>query len=522
MGNVIARGILFSFFCLFSFQSFAVSILGPKVFKASQPQAKVYNQSLTIPQNETQLNYKIIIKNGDGKAHPILTCNQSGFVQRLLCTVKNIPNTLYVEIFRVKSFELRNNNVVIIHASQINKNVASYTATLRLSQVNQLKFTVLGPKSSFVTVEIQKPLVSADTAPPLIAYNIQSNSIINTNTSRIIITDQSNTTTTLTNNGQLVLTSTSKSIDYILPEGTNNLVIQSIDAFGNQSQNYIVSQVTVDTKIPVIDHDLQVLYVISQLPYLKIITFTSNESLQSLQVDNNPVMQTGLNTYSFVAQFTAAGLKSFAVKATDLAGNITTKTISTEIKVDLAAPTIATNQIPSIIITNSFELNITISDESVTTTEIFINNLSVLSTTDKLINYTIPFPTDGTKNIKIVSTDPAGLSSMKAFTITKDTQPLNVSIISPQNQSIINTNIIEVRARANKLLSSAKINGELVQIDPDQVSIKTNIQQFIDGAYPILIEVTDITGATAQSQITVNIKSSSLPSWTYQECPVNP
>ena len=69
-----------------------------------------------------------------------------------------------------------------------------------------------------------------------------------------------------------------------------------------------MNQITVDTRIPVINNDLQSLYVISQLPYLKIITFTSNESLQSLQIDNNPVMQTGLNTYSFVAQFTSAGI----------------------------------------------------------------------------------------------------------------------------------------------------------------------------------------------------------------------
>ena len=111
---------------------------------------------------------------------------------------------------------------------------------------------------------------------------------------------------------------------------------------------------------------------------------------------------------------------------------------------------------------------------------------------------------------------------MKSFSITRDTQPLRISIVSPQNQSIINTNIIEVRAQANKQLSSAKVNGQLVQIDPNQVSVKTSIQQFSDGTYPVLVEVIDVSGATAQSQIIVNIKSSSLPSWTYQECPVNP
>lgn len=496
------------------------SILGPKKYNAAQPTARKYSEILNLTQNDSQLNYKIIIKNADGKDHPIKTCNQTNFFQKLICNIQNIPNTLYVQIYRVQSLEIRNNNVVIIPSTQINKNTYLYEATLKLSQINNLAISVLGATSSYVTIEIQKPLTPADTTPPLITFNLKSNTTINTNSGLITITDQSNTTTTITDNGQLVLTSTNKTINYTLSDGGHNLIIASTDAFGNKSTNYIVSQLVVDTKPAILAQDLKSNYVVAQLPYLQTITITSNEALQSLQINDFSLIQTGLNTYTYVAQFDAAGIKRFNLKATDLAGNIANQSMSTTIVVDNTPPTIATNAVPAVTAESSFNLNIAITDASTTQTEILVNQISQLKTTNQNIANTLNLPNDGTYDIKIISTDYAGNASVKTLSLTKDTKPLYVNIISPVNQSVLNSNIIEIRAKANKLLSVAKINGQIVQLSDDQVSLKYNLQSLSENTVSILIEVTDITGASAQQSVSVQIKPSSLPSWTYEECPV--
>lgn len=496
-------------------------ILGPKKYNAAQPTARKYSETLNLNQNDSQLNYKIIIKNADGKDHPIKTCNQTNFFQKLICNIQNLPNNLYVQIYRVQSLEIRNNNVVIIPTIQINKNIYTYEATLKLAQANNLSISVLGSTSSYVTIEIQKPITPTDTTPPLITFNLKSNSTINTNSSVITITDQSSTTTTITDNGQLVLTSTNKTINYTLSDGSHNLVIASTDAFGNKSANYIVSQLVVDTKPAILAQDLKSNYVVSQLPYLQTITITANESLQNLQVDSYSLIQTGLNTYTYIAQFDVAGARTFNLKATDLAGNITNQPISTTITVDNTPPTIATNAVPAVTAESSFNLNITITDASTTQTEILVNQVSQLKTSDQNIAYNLNLPNDGSYDLKIISTDFAGNTSVKTLSLTKDTKPLYVNIISPVNQSVLNSNIIEIRAKANKLLSSAKINGQIVQLSDDQVSLKYNLQSLSENTVSILIEVTDITGATAQQSVSVQIKSSSLPSWTYEECPVN-
>lgn len=496
------------------------SILGPKKYNAAQPSARQYSETLNLTQNDSQLNYKIIIKNADGKDHPIKTCNQTNFFQKLICNIQNLPSTLYVQIYRVQSLEIRNNNVVIIPTTQINKNIYIYEATLKLSQANNLSISVLGPTSSYVTIEIQKPLTPTDTIPPLITFNLKSNSTINTNSGVITITDQSSTTTTITDNGQLVLTSTSKTINYTLSDGSHNLIIASTDAFGNKSANYIVSQLVVDTKPAILAQDLKSNYVVSQLPYLQTITITANESLQNLQVDSYSLIQTGLNTYTYIAQFDVAGARTFNLKATDLAGNITNQSISTTITVDNTPPTIATNAVPAVTAESSFNLNITITDASTTQTEIIVNQVSQLKTSDQNIAYNLNLPNDGSYDLKILSTDFAGNTSVKTLSLTKDTKPLYVNIISPVNQSVLNSNIIEIRAKANKLLSSAKINGQIVQLSDDQVSLKYNLQSLSENTVNILIEVTDITGVSAQQSVSVQIKPSSLPSWTYEECPV--
>ena len=104
------------------------------------------------------------------------------------------------------------------------------------------------------------------------------------------------------------------------------------------------------------------------------------------------------------------------------------------------------------------------------------------------------------------------------ITITKDTSPLKIEFISPQANSVYNSSNIEIRLRANKLLSSATINGNPAIISADKIRINTNINLFSDGKYFFTAAVTDISGASATATIEFEIRSEASKSWTYEEC----
>jgi len=153
-------------------------------------------------------------------------------------------------------------------------------------------------------------------------------------------------------------------------------------------------------------------------------------------------------------------------------------------------------------------------------TQVYLDDVEVVNTANTTFSYQILFPADQEKRLKIVSTDEVGNSSVKMYKIARNTQPLNVSIISPQNRSVV-PQIIEVRAVANKPLSSAKINGQLTIVSDDQISIKANLPQIAEGNLNISVEAFDIYGNSAQQSVTVEVKFLQTPSWAYEECPAD-
>ncbi len=506
----------------FSFQiEAATSVFGPKRFSGAQPTARVYNEVINVSPNDLNHKYTIKIVNADGQPHLQQPCNQSNIFSRLTCAISNAANTLYINLVRVQKFALKNNGTILISNSQVNKNTATFTATLNLVAINNLNVSVFGAATSSLTVEILKEDAPADGTPPLVNYSLNNVSFTNNPNTVVTVTDASATATTVWVDRQAVIVnSASKSIPLVLTDGSHEVVIQSTDAFGNVSADLLIYSVTVDTHKPNISSDVVANYYTSQLPYHKGIKITSNENLSFIQVNNQSLLQLGINEYVYLMEITNSAGKDLNLTAIDLAGNETNNILHTNIVVDSDAPVIATNFIPRIIIADHFDVNVTVTDMSSIETQVYLDDVEVVNTANTTFSYQILFPADQEKRLKIVSTDEVGNSSVKMYKIARNTQPLNVSIISPQNRSVV-PQIIEVRAVANKPLSSAKINGQLTIVSDDQISIKANLPQIAEGNLNISVEAFDIYGNSAQQSVTVEVKFLQTPSWAYEECPAD-
>ena len=506
-------------FC-FSFQiEAATAIYGPKRFYGAQPSARVYSEVINVPTADLNRQYTIKIINADGQAHLQQTCHQSNFFSRLACLVSNVANALYVSLVRVQKFDLKNNGTILISSSQVNKNTATFTATLNLSALNNLNLVVLGAITSSLTVEILKENAPADTTPPLVSYSLNNSTITNNPNTVVTITDASATTTTVwVNNQAVIVNSKNKLIPLVLDDGLATVIIQSVDDFGNKSTLMTVYGITVDTHKPNVSSDIVSNYYTSQLPYYKGVKITSNENLSFIQINNQSLLQVGINEYVYLMEITSSGGQDLSLTAIDMAGNETNQVLHTNLIVDVDPPVVTTNFIPRIIIANYFDVNASVTDISSTVTHLYVDNVEVSSTPSTSFSYQLLFPTDQEKNLKIVSTDEVGNSSVKMFKIARNTQPLRVSIISPQNQSVV-SQMIEVRAAANKPLSRAKINGQLIVVSDDQISIKTNLPQLAEGNFSISVEAFDIYGNTVQQSVSVDVNFLQTPSWAYEECP---
>lgn len=361
--------------------------------------------------------------------------------------------------------------------------------------------------------------ITLDSVLPTIASSLPANSLTNNSVVHFTITDASSVTTQVIGNGMVMLNTNSKSFDINLFEGSFSYSVATTDKAGNTVTSYL--QYTLDSIRPVLTADLKSQYIFDTLPQLQTITIGFNEAVHNVTLNNALAIQVGPFQYSYTLQFDQPGTKPYVFKALDLAGNEIVVQQDVTILLDHAAPVIATNVIPAVITTNEFDLAITITENSSVTTEVYVDDQLKLTSNSKSFTYKVMFDQAEqiqVRKINIVSKDAANNQSNSTFTITKDLSPLLVQIISPQNQSILNSPVVEVRARANKPLVAAKVNGQVVPISSDQLSVRVLLQQPADGKFSVLVEVTDVSGAKSSHQVEAEVKSNSLPSWTYEEC----
>ena len=447
-----------------------------------------------------------------------------------LDTVPAILNTVisteYIYSTYPQTVNLTINSSEDLKSLQINGTLAnmlsprsfSYLLQIDQPQTVNLNFVAVDLADN-ITTQIFSPIFKIDNIAPSISTNLNQNQITNQSQFTINITDNSQTTTEIYINDVLQKSTADTSFTTNLIEGINNIRIRSFDIFNNQSIDTIISNVQLDTQAPQLASNVKSEYFYKNLPFSAVYEITSSESLTSLKI--NGQIQTLNQNLSLTSQvlFETAAAQTITIEASDLAGNQTVFTKTISLIKDDTAPEIILPQLPAIILTSSYLLNIQIVDVSETQTVVKIDDQILSAVVLKNFSVLLDFPTDQTKNIQITSTDAAGNQSQKLFSIRRDTSPLKVDFITPQSYGTYPSRTVQVRLRANKPLLSATLNTIPISLNADQISFGQNIEVANEGQYTFTASVTDIFGNTSQTTITFEIKTRSMASWEYQECP---
>lgn len=415
------------------------------------------------------------------------------------------------------------NKISIFKSNEINCNTQKLERLIAVDSVNLLEFLGSSANSTRALYSFEMHAVRfglPDSEPPVITSNIASNQLTRQSAVSINITDISSVTTYVWNNQQqLLMQTTQKNFTINLAEGENNFILQSIDSIGNSSEYIYLQNIIRDTEPAVLSSDVEFVYYAQSLPESYLFTFISNEPLQSLYLNGQPLTMVGLNTY--MGSYTAENedLQILTLQGFDLAGNETQQTLQFYLFVDGVPPEITTNEIPvRITEQDTVHFQVHVSDSTNTETKFYIDDLLHFTTTMPNFDYIVSFGWNETKTVRIVSTDQVGNTSEKTFTIVRDNIPLEILITSPESGAILTGPIIDVRAMVSKPIVSARVNGIPVSID-DTYYINTVLQQNTDGPYTITIDVTDLYGDAATQSVTIQISRPQVPfGWNYQEC----
>jgi hypothetical protein len=426
------------------------------------------------------------------------------------------PQTVSIDIISNEDLKsLKINGTLAIMLTPRN---FSYLLQINHPQTVNLNFEAIDFADN-VTTELFSTVFNIDNIAPSISTNLLPNLLTNQSEFTIHITDNSQTTTEIYINDVLQKSTTDKSITANLIEGINNIRIRSFDIYNNQSIDTVLSNIQLDTQRPQIISDIKSQYFYKNLPFSTFYQLTSSELLSTLKI-NGQTQQLNQNL-SITSQvlFETVAAQTITIEATDLAGNQTVFTNTVSIAKDDTAPEIILPQLPTIILTSSYLLNIQINEVGEVQTVVKIDDQILSAVSLKNFSVLLDFPIDQTKNIQITSTDAAGNQSQKLFSIRRDTSPLKVDFITPQSYSTYPSRTVQVRLRANKPLVSATLNTIPISLNADQISFGQNIEVANEGQYTFTASVTDIFGNTSQTTITFEIKTRSVASWEYQECP---
>lgn len=397
-----------------------------------------------------------------------------------------------------------------------------YNFLLNVSAPGTLNLTISSLDiAGNVSSQVFTPIFSIDNIPPTISASLASNAITNQNLLHVFIVDNANVSTQVYLNDILIATETAKEFNVTLREGSNSVRLIAKDQYENQSLPLVLSNIILDSKAPAIASNIQSNYFVQALPANIILNFTTNEEVQSLSVDGSFATKVDSQHFQYSLSVNAIGIRSILVKANDLAGNETSMTFSFSVAIDNVAPVIGLTAPSAEINSASYLVPISVVDVSATETEILLNQVSLArGITEKNFSYLIDFPNDGTYTLTVISTDAAGNSSTKSVALVRNSALLNLSVQAPQSGAIYNSQVVEVRFSANKILSKAYVNNLEVPLSSDLKSVKFFTQVASLGLFDTVIRVETMSGETQSVTVNAEIKLNGASSWNYEECSI--
>lgn len=214
-------------------------------------------------------------------------------------------------------------------------------------------------------------------------------------------------------NGELINTDYGETLNLQvdLKEGGNDFVIKAQDLAGNSAQDYLVSNIVLDTVKPIITNSNQSDLITNEVSYeiqgtIEDIHVGKTEILQN----NVVVFETTSSSFNYSSTL-SIGKNQFIIRSTDLAGNIADEVNIQNIQLNNSKPIITSTSISNKVVTDStYSLNLKVTDDLNTTTKVFFNDELVLETSDKDIskNYTLQ---GGENSFRAIATDRAGNQS---------------------------------------------------------------------------------------------------------------
>ena len=260
----------------------------------------------------------------------------------------------------------------------------------------------------------------------------------------------------------------------ILSEGINKLEFIAIDAAGNFSDPFIISNIVLDSKPPVINLASANGGVQTETSFAVSGTIADQSNFSFKIFQNNALIFEGNQSpFSYTANL-ANGENSFYVIAVDELGNVSEKSHVNNIYLDNVPPQIIIGNFKGLTRNKNFEFTANIDDVSEVTTQIIHNGDIVKNTNTKSVSEIVNL-SEGINTFQVTSVDSHGNQSSleQEIRITLDSTPPAIEFNPPQGHrfdlaNALDENLVvkfsDVHA-INYGRLRIRVNGDLVEDD---------------------------------------------------------
>ncbi len=325
----------------------ATTVYGPETFKGSV-KPSIYNRSF---QSQPTRGGVLTIVSGSGQDIIFEQC-VGQLPKKILCLAKNIVRKIELELSRPKYLEIKLNNSVLIAAPNYNpalgiQQVSFTTQAGTGSQSNSLRITIAGLPVSKVKLDAKVSAVIQN-QPPIAAFVFNpTNSLAPANVgfSALLSSDPDGSIVNYQwdfgdpSSGALSFATGVLANHFYNRGGSYSVRLTVTDNFGATATIQKVITVTPDTMSPL----LTVTPASGTVSENRVVNFTgsANEPIVSLtanSAEGSVQVSLSQDQLSFSGSFVAdsRGSKTYLLRATDLAGNLGTLSVSYQFNVNAA------------------------------------------------------------------------------------------------------------------------------------------------------------------------------------------
>ena len=370
------------------------------------------------------------------------------------------------------------------------------------------KNNAISKRLGWITSDI---VVVKDSTPPVIATNAASNSITNNPTIYFNVTDESELVSEVYKNGVLALTTSENNFAVQLSEGINNIEVRSKDFSGNIAVPFLLSNIKLDTTLPIINSYNRSSYFLEVIPGVVSFSVYVNEPTKFLKSNGVEAQKISEHEYKVTENISVVGKYNLAFLTQDLAGNLGTLNATFDAKIDDVAPVVTLAQLTPLTNATQVWVSASVDDESATETTLKVNGLEVAKVLEKNFRYLVALSVEGLNTIQVQSKDAAGnLSELISVTVKRDSAPPILSNLLPMNGSFISKMKFNLSGTSNEALSEISVNGMSLTVAADRKSFSGTYVSSEHGALSLIWTAKDVLGNTSRTVTGISLSNSLL------------